>query len=331
MDCDNPQHIKAGISPYNHLVGLLQLKSLISVIYAIVSSKKYKRHILTYLDMLKWKIRKSPWVFLNLSHGLMIWMTLHWLCISISYSIKENILTFIFHIILYIPLSHYFECLTPHKTTISFMVNSPIRSPFWMVNSQVSRPGSQRQRHRRWWLSAAFCQTSRALLVLPFGFCWWLFMLISWWFNGILWWFDDDFILINGGFHGILWWFNAGLMGFILIPRDIFGINGGFHGVSQASNVPRWRQGAAARPKPSHCAAARSAARWRSPRCLRWKPRCWERFINGPLLYRYMAHRYHIMIKFIYIMIIFNDLQTRYMAHSIFNNCKVHLYHDYIP
>jgi hypothetical protein len=49
------------------------------------------------------------------------------------------------------------------------------------------------------------------------------------------------------------------------------------------------------------------------------------------LLYRYMAHRYHIMIKFIYIMIIFNDLQTRYMAHSIFNNCKVHLYHDYIP
>ena len=62
MDCDNPQHIKAGISPHNHLVGLLQLKSLISVIYAIVSSKKYKRLILTYLNMLKWKIRKSPWV-----------------------------------------------------------------------------------------------------------------------------------------------------------------------------------------------------------------------------------------------------------------------------
>ena len=174
------------------------------------------------------------------------------------------------------------------------MLNSPIKSPFWMVNSLKNHwiPRSPGQGVKGKGIGgdgflSHFVKPRGSFSFYPSVFV----GDFSCWFHDGLMGFYGDLMMISYWLMevsmGFLWWFNDGLMGFILIPGDIFGINGGFHGISQASNVPRSRQGAAARPKPSHCAAARSAARWRSPRCLRWKPRCWERFINGPFQWLY--------------------------------------------
>ena len=162
------------------------------------------------------------------------------------------------------------------------MVNSPIKSPFWMVNclKNIGFPGlPARESKAKASAVMVFCRMCSNLEGNSFYPSVFVGDFSCWFHDGLMGFYCDLMMIsywlmeVSMGFYGDL--FNDGLMGIHPDSLGYFWDKWRFPwDKSEAWTVPSSRQGAAARPTPSHGAAARSAARWRSPRCLRWKPRC---------------------------------------------------------